>query len=541
MLTVHGSRLRMFTVNRQLILLLLIFLLALVLRVWDLSATPAGFHNDEVDLGYEGLFILKNGHDTYGDNWPIYFDKFGDYRPIGLYYLVGLTELILGASIFATRLPGAFVGALTVLPVFLLAKELFKSRRVGYYVAFALAVLPWHIVLSRASQESIIGIFLITLAVYFVLAQKLRFALPSIFLGYFFYTGHRFLIPFVSIATFFDVWRLKLTNIRRTALIFAVSTVVFTGVIFMMPWGSGRSSQVIFYNNPASSNTAVELANADGPGQVAIARIFHNKAVIWAREFAAQYISYFSPDFLLMRGGLPDRYVIPYQGLIYFSFVPFLILGAAFMIANWKKTTILPLLWLLVTPLPAILTFDDIPNMNRTSFMIIPWVLVVGYGLFVALSEFKGIIFKIILGLVAILFVLELVYFLHMYLVHQRSYLSFRRDGGAEELVAKINELKGSHELVVVPYLPENPIYYLFFSKIYDSNIRLDLKERRDNFQEGNVLFVFDSCPSSRPTYQKPGFLLVDEPQCQVQSGMKQISKIMRLDDTEAYRLYSLE
>ena len=83
--------------NKVTVILLLIFAVALLLRVWKLGEVPHGFHSDEVVAGYEGTFFLKNGIDTYGHLLPIYFDKFGDFRPTGVFYLSGISNIILAS------------------------------------------------------------------------------------------------------------------------------------------------------------------------------------------------------------------------------------------------------------------------------------------------------------------------------------------------------------------------------------------------------------------------------------------------------------
>ena len=60
--------------------LLLIFAIALVLRLYRLGTLPITFHEDELLSGYLGRYILQNGFDLYGNKWPLlYFNKFGDY------------------------------------------------------------------------------------------------------------------------------------------------------------------------------------------------------------------------------------------------------------------------------------------------------------------------------------------------------------------------------------------------------------------------------------------------------------------------------
>ena len=259
--------------------LLLIFIIALVVRLLALSSVPFGFHNDEVDVGYVGKFILLNGRDPAGNILPLAFNKYGDFRPTGLFYLAGISQLIFGppagGSVFAVRLPTALFGALTVFPVFYLAKILLsgpfgasltitkrRSARAGpdtsvnfrlaqasastklgtrpsvkatadsvmfldngkstareintkaaYFSAFFLAILPWHIVLSRAGHEAVVGYFLITCGFYFLIEylntvsskgtrKLLVYAILLLASSYLFYHGTRLTVPLLLFGVF---------------------------------------------------------------------------------------------------------------------------------------------------------------------------------------------------------------------------------------------------------------------------------------------------------------------------------------------------
>src|SRR3990167_11418260 len=337
--------------------LLLIFFLALFLRLIFLGSVPAGFHNDEVDVGYVGKFIVLNGKDPAGNILPLEFNKFGDFRPTGLFYLAGISQLIFGSNEFAVRLPTALFGALTVFPLFFLARELFSSARapvgssshstssadsvsdrvqnrpvslralggtpsaaatprtslrttprevypersrgvmflrwlppllkprqdksdvrgqlsnvsaqtVPLFAAFFLAILPWHIVLSRAGHEAIVGYFLITCGFYFLIkylnddsskgARKLFvYAVLLLASSYLFYHGTRLIVPLLLFGVL-AVWQNK--TIFKITLLF----LILTFLIMVSPLGRGRMMQVIFYKDPGSANKLRDLPAVDG-------------------------------------------------------------------------------------------------------------------------------------------------------------------------------------------------------------------------------------------------------------------------------------
>src|SRR5690606_22559478 len=101
---------------------------------------------------------------------------------------------------------------------------------------------------------------------------------------------------------------------------------------------------------------------------------YHNKAVGYVREILHQYVSYFSPELLLSRGGKPARYLVPDHGVMFYTFLAELVLavtGTLFALPWGKENKVLAkdgdllwraLLWMmLVAPLASALTLDDVP------------------------------------------------------------------------------------------------------------------------------------------------------------------------------------
>src|SRR3989338_201555 len=226
-------------------ILCLIFLLALGFRTYNLGSVPWGFHNDEVDVGYVGKFLILHGRDPGGNFLPLAFDKFGDFRPTGLFYLVGISELIFGTSEFAVRFPVALFGALTVFALYLFVGRLWGDRRIAIIASLFLAILPWHIVLSRAGHEAVVGYFLIVLGFYFFLVfaksrrgRDLILGCLLIFSAYFFYHGIRLLVPFLLISS---LPFLKNKVVARVSLLFLLLTVLF----LLLPIGRGGVSEVV--------------------------------------------------------------------------------------------------------------------------------------------------------------------------------------------------------------------------------------------------------------------------------------------------------
>lgn len=263
--------------SKPLYQIIAIFLLALLLRVFRLGEYPVGFHVDEVKVGWNALSILKTFRDDQGNFLPLYYNTFGDYRPTGIFYLSIPAIAIFGNTIFAVRITSALIGALTIIPLYLLSKELFKKDSVGVYSALILAVNPWHIETSRATSEVVISGFFIVLIIYLsIINKKIILNLFAIILSYFLYHSSRLLLP-IYLTTLFLT-----KNINKYLLFFSMSLTI------ILSFGSAsraRLNQVSIFN---SENVKYELKRSNEP-----------KLFVYTRSIIKEYGKYFSSDFLI--------------------------------------------------------------------------------------------------------------------------------------------------------------------------------------------------------------------------------------------------
>src|SRR3989304_6471055 len=146
------------------IFLILILLLAFALRFWKLDSYPA-LNADEAAIGYNAYSLIQTGLDEHGNAGPTHFQSFNDYKP-GLYFYLALPFVkVMGLNEWAVRIPGAFLGVLTVLLIYLLTHELFKEKRLSLISALFLAISPWHLQFSRGGWEVNTATFFMSLGV----------------------------------------------------------------------------------------------------------------------------------------------------------------------------------------------------------------------------------------------------------------------------------------------------------------------------------------------------------------------------------------
>ena len=547
--------------NTQTKLLILIFLLAFFLRTYRLSTFPYGFHADEVRVGWNAYSILKTGLDDRGNRLALYYNTFGDFRPTGIFYLTIPSIAIFGTNEFAVRFPSALFGALTVFPLYLFVKELRKKGKLSInHQPFAiiagllLAISPWHISVSRATSEVVIALFLALFGLYLLLKglnekRVKNFLLSFVLLGasYLFYHSARLFVPLsvFSILIFYlkEIKKQKLTKI--VFLIFAGLSLL-TLLFASNKQARGRFSQVSIFNDLDIQYELTRMPFEEGPNKVFIARLFHNKPSVYARRFINEYTKYFSSNFFLeSTTPKPARYQTVGIGLLTYVEVFLFILGLI-VIAKGQASS-LPLWFLLLASIPAALTTEDSPNLHRALFML-PFISIISaYGF----SYLQGITKKerIITNFAFLLLTLNLIFFLHMYFVHNKVHLPLYRNVGAKELALYLNEVQDSYDKIILTNIPDDPYPWIaYFTDQDPEAFNKDAVARELGvWSHKNFVFTGQRCPS-RDAFEKPDvkrLLVVDAEGCATESNLKKrsdviiLERILRPDESEVYTLWS--
>jgi hypothetical protein len=142
------------------VLLLGIVLLSLFFHLYRIDATPAEPQSDHVEASEDVRSILNGNH-------MIFFPR-NTGREATQFYLTALMSRVFGYGFTTLKLTMALVGALNVIPMYLLGKELL-DRRFGLLTAFLMSISYWHIIVSRIGWRIVLAPFWTTVTLYFLL------------------------------------------------------------------------------------------------------------------------------------------------------------------------------------------------------------------------------------------------------------------------------------------------------------------------------------------------------------------------------------
>jgi len=147
--------------------LALILAIGIFLRVCQFPDNPPGFYVDEAGVSYEAFSLLHTGADRWGIRLPVYFISWGSGQSVLYAYLSIPFIALFGLNVFASRLPSLFVGILTLPLMYVTVKRAY-GRTAALWATFALAILPWHVMISRWALDANLLPFFLLLGTYTV-------------------------------------------------------------------------------------------------------------------------------------------------------------------------------------------------------------------------------------------------------------------------------------------------------------------------------------------------------------------------------------
>ncbi len=534
------------------ILLVFVVLLAGFLRIYRLDSFPVGFHIDEASLGYNGYSMLKTGKDEHGNRFPLYIDMFGDNRPSGYHYLTIIPIAFFGLNEFATRLPGAVFGTLTVVAFYFFVLSLFKDKKLAIFCSLLIAISPWHVVSSRASAESIVALFFILTGVGIIVrslntkdSRLLPYGFVSLVISFFFYHSPRIFVPLLLISMFSLIWKSNKTyskEFKRTGLLYGIA-VFFVSflLIFVVKGGTGRFNQVNIFGSPETRLVMEEQLREDGSRSVPllVARVFHNKIINYPLTFITNYFDYFTGKYLFMSGGRPIWYKVPNIGLLLLSELPFILIGFVYLFTQRTSLVFLPILWLFIAPLVASITSDDIPNVQRSIVMFPMLEILAGYGVVKLVTLLLKKKWNFAVLLIIFVFTLNVVYFLHQYFVHASSHETIYRFNGFKEMVLSVKDVYDQYDHIIVTKTSGGMYPHILFFMSYDpfTYQKEGSPKDKDFGGFGKFIFAKEFCPSINGSdrFPKTGRILyVDSGTCVIPATQIQ-KKIYREDGTLAF------
>lgn len=472
-----------------------IIVIAFLLRFVSLDKFPYGLNADEAALGYNAYSLIETGKDEHGASWPLVFRSFDDYKPPLYVYLTIPFLKVMGLNIWSVRLPSAIAGVLSVYILYLLVKNLFPNKKLLPEIsAFILAISPWHIHFSRGAWEVNVSTFLVLLGTYlFIKSLKKQkyfiFFVLSFALSLYTYHSARIIAPLIALSLFAVYFKqLFNKNFQKTLIVG-----VIIGVLASLPIafqllskeGQSRFSGVSIFADTGPLAWVEEMRRIDPNPNSLLTKIKYNRYSAYAGKYISNYFSHFSPNFLFINGDVIDRSRVPGFGQMLSILSPLLVLGLISSLLKISQPSTIFLLWLLIAPLAASLTYQS-PHALRAENMIIPLSFFAAQGVYylIHLFENKVYIKYTFIFSFALALLFQLNSYLYSYFVIYPKEIPIAWQYGFDELIKYTDSVSSKYNKIVISTRYDQPyILAAFYLKYPPAKLQKELvMSGRDNF-----------------------------------------------------------
>jgi hypothetical protein len=395
-----------------------IFVVSLILRFYRLDKNIPSVYADET--GQYWLYqALIGGHSNI-----LSIPYLSTYSFV---WLFGLSPL--GVR-FGSALFGSFIGVVLFYLGYVVSK---RKTSVALICGILGVILPWSYMISRIGHTHIPIIVLLSSLHLALLINAKSFrgfliSLVPIILSVFYYPTILIVSP-LAIAIVFFKYFFPQFNQKQKRLLLAggVFFTLILGYVFVTRYNvfsiQGRGGDLAIWrdvNVTADFNSYRGLARLADPHTEKIAnKIFYNYPLSIVHVFVKNYLSFFSPDFLFLKGDSVLRHSTGMVGGFFPFLLPFMLYGAFafFKEADARRRSIF-LVWILMSPVPAAITKDGATYLLRviTLMPILTYFCALGAVSFFDLfkNKWQKLIYSVVFA-VAILFSAAYFFFGYFY------------------------------------------------------------------------------------------------------------------------------
>ena len=241
------------------------------------------------------------------------------------------------------------------------------------------------------------------------------------------------------------------------------------------------------------------------------------------------------------------------MGILYFYLLPLLLFGTWFLLhMKDKQIPIFIFGWLFIAPLGSALTFDDVPNLQRTLILLPALLIIAAYGfvqLIFSLKKWR----MIFISVSGFLILIHVAYYLHQYYVHSTVHQTLYRQEGYNALVAKVNTYLPNYTKAIITNRESAPaIFFLVYNKYDPARFQKETKRTTihdfDRISFDRYEFSTEECPAKKILHKdgsitftaRKNILYVNSGLCPPVDKFHTLSIIKRPDHSTAFTIISL-
>lgn len=486
--------------------LILIFFLALLLRVWLLDIFPIALTHDEHEYIMQAKSLFYTGH---GIPTAPLFGIFSWGQQGSGNILAELPSFLIApivgpfnSSQFIARLPYAFVSSLITIVVYFIFYALTKKKSLALLASLVLALNPWSIHFGRTSFEFTFAIFFYLVGIYFVVKDnkwKIFYALPFFIAGFLSYHGAKLL--FSPLILLVCSWRyLEPESVNKKQLISFAAIGLFIPLLYFATIkyqpSAARVGELIFYDTAIASSAVDNERKSSIPGFQQ--EIFLNKANYLFQRITNTYLHTLSTDFLFVSGENRGAYSFWIHGLFYYIDFPLIILGLVGLYVTSRRGWWLIMGILAISPLTSALSGGEQSFVIRSGLVFPLLASLSGIGIWFLLNQFKR--YRVFAGgMVLIIYLFLVASFLNLYFTRYPIYNSEGFFFSNKVLSRYIDLNLGKEEAIpiIISVVEPRILFekFLFYSNLYTKETAgyLNQKIAQKDFSYKKIRFI-DKC-----------------------------------------------
>jgi len=358
------------------VLLTIVLLVGLFLRFYGINLNTPPLYADETSQYFIADSILTNPGNLVFNvrNAFISFTWFLGLNPLGV------------------RLPPAIYGVVLIFAGYLFGLQISgNNKKTALLMALLMAVSPWSFMISRIGHASvpILLIFVLLHILVYLRARRIRgYFLSLIPLGIAtaYYPSMAVIAPFVLTIIILEINKLL---IGKQKMLFGLASgiiIIFTGLLLSSRYNlfstGGRALDLAIWrdvNTPyeidkyraMSWNSQPSIFSFYLPPETLANKLAYNRVMANITIFTRNYLSFFSPEWLFLKGDAVLRHSTGQVGALYPFLIPFMLYGGfVFFKTADKKIRWTFLFWIIASPIPAAITKDGAGYLLRAVTML---------------------------------------------------------------------------------------------------------------------------------------------------------------------------
>lgn len=363
----------------ELVLFWLFLAAGVFARCFMFTSVPADINQDEAFAGYNAYALMTTARDSFGFTMPVYLTAWGSGMNALESYLMVPFVAIFGLKVWVIRLPMLLAGILSLVAAYKLVK-MYSGARVALAVLFALAIAPWHIMLSRWGLESNLAPAFVLFGLYFFAkgVEKPKFLVASaLFYGLSLYAYATIwaVVPFIILfQVLYLLWIKKLHNCRYTWISLAVMALLALPLLLFMLVNKGHIDQISL-------------------PFLTIPKLLYFRDSEISLEKIPENIGNLFSILTLQSDGLPWNFTDKF-GIFYHISIPFFFAGLLWSLESaWTSlknrvasADVFMLIWLVAGLTIGILINV---NINRVNLLFIPMIVMIAKGAYLVFNAWN--------------------------------------------------------------------------------------------------------------------------------------------------------